>query len=101
MSEYFNKPLIVTEEIFYWIGVTIDVLFVIYFSLLFILEGSFMGSKSLYLGIGLISHYLLKLIIFGALLYPWGIRVNIPGCNRNTGDKICEVRDKRCIPGTC
>lgn len=102
MSDYFNKPLIVTEEIFYWIGVTIDVLFVIYFSLIFILEGSFMGNKSLYLGIGLISHYLLKLIVFGMLLYPsWSVRVNIPGCKANTGDKICEVRDKKCIPGTC
>ena len=102
MSENLNKTLKVTEEISFWVGVTIDVSFVIYFTLIFIFKDSLMSNTTLYLGIGLISHYLLKLIIFGVLLYPsWGIRVNIPGCKANTGDKICEIRDKKCTPGTC
>src|SRR6056300_41048 len=102
MSDYLNKTLKVTEDICYWVGVAIDVTLVLYLALLFILEDSFMGNTGLYLGIGIISHYLLKLIVFGMLLYPsWGIRVNTPACKENTGDKTCNFRNNKCIPETC
>ena len=88
------------EKIAFRLGIFIDVLFVVYFLGITILKN--MNNINLVFGIALISHYILKLVIFLIIFYPtWGIKVTIPGCEENNGDAICSVENKQCSPNEC
>lgn len=88
------------EKIAYRAGIFIDILFSIYFLGIAFLKD--MNKIILGFGIGIVSHYIIKLIVFLIILYPsWGVKVTIPACEENTGDTICTTLNKQCNPNEC